>query len=166
MDLTINNRSLYALMEYHDNFGINYGKTFLMNILSAVPKGQYIFLQITGWVSDDISSAGLITKQFFDNNPNMDRIGLGTNLIGDIYISFGLFGVIVLMYLLGVFVSYSYMRAQRGDALFLLVYCILFAESIMMTRSSYLGVIRPLAWTIACAYLSGYKKIRITSSIQ
>lgn len=155
-DLTINNRSLYSLMEYHDKNGINFGKTYLMNLLSAIPKANYVFLKITGWSSDDISSGGLITKQFYDANPQLDRIGLGTNLIGDIYIAFGVFGVILLMYYMGIFVSYSYARAQSGNMKYLLIYAIMFAESIIIARSSYLGIIRPMAWTLAFAYMSGY----------
>ena len=153
-DLIINNRSLYTLMEYHDLHGVNFGKTFLMNILSVIPFAQRVFLSISGWSSDDISSGGLITRAFFEENPDMERIGLGTNMVGDIYIAFGLIGVIVLMYYLGVFISYSYRRAQNGNSKYLLIYTILFAESIIMSRSPYLGTLRPLTWILFIAYFS------------
>ena len=153
-DLIINNRSLYTLMEYHDLYGVNWGKTFLMNILSVIPFAQRTFLFISGWSSDDISSGGLITRAFFEENPDMERIGLGTNMIGDIYIAFGLIGVILFMYYLGIFVSYSYRQAQQGNSKYLLIYTILFAESIIMARSPYLGTLRPLTWILFIAYFS------------
>lgn len=153
-DLIINNRSLYTLMEYQDLYGINWGKTFLMNLLSVIPFAQRTFLSLSGWSSDDISSGGLISRTFFEENPDMERIGLGTNMIGDIYIAFGLIGVIILMYYLGVFISYSYRRAQTGNSNYLLIYTILFAESIIMTRSPYLGTLRPLTWILFIAYFS------------
>ena len=75
-------------------------------------------------MTERFTYTALITRAFFEENPDMERIGLGTNMVGDIYIAFGLIGVIVLMYYLGVFISYSYRRAQNGNSKYLLIYTI------------------------------------------
>lgn len=98
-ELVINNRSLYVLMEQKDLYGINFGQTLLMYILSVIPFMQSIFLYITGWSVSDISSAALVTELYFGDKPDKEVVGLGTNIIGDIYLSFGIIGVILLMFL-------------------------------------------------------------------
>ena len=152
-DLIINNRSLYVLMEYHDKYGINFGQTWLMNILSIIPFAQSIFLKLTGLKELDINSAALVTDLYFREN-NEDVIGLGTNLIGDIYICFGLFGVVFFMYLLGAFLSKVYMKGQKGDALYWFIYAMMFMDSIILTRSTYLTSMRPIMWGLALYYFA------------
>lgn len=152
-DLIINNRSLYVLMEYHDKYGINFGQTWLMNILSIIPFAQSIFLKITGLKELDINSAALVTDLYFREN-NEDVFGLGTNLIGDIYICSGLVGVIFFMYLLGAFLSKIFMRAQRGDMLYMFIYAMMFMDSIILTRASYLTSVRSIMWGLALYYFA------------
>lgn len=152
-DLIINNRSLYVLMEYRDKFGVNFGQTWLMNILSIIPFAQSIFLKITGLKELDISSAALVTDLYFREN-NEDVFGLGTNLIGDIYICGGLLGVVFFMYLLGSFLSKVYMKGQKGDMLYWFIYAMMFMDSIILTRSTYLTSVRPIMWGLALYYFA------------
>lgn len=151
-DLTINNRSLYVLMEYGDQHGLTYGRTMLMGALSAIPFLQSIFLKITGMNVDSISSAGLVTSLHFDiGDPS--RIGLGTNLIGDIYVSFGLIGVILLMYLFGKFLCKLNRGCQHGHMLSIIVYSMIFIDSVYLSRSSYLTCVRSITWVLAIYYI-------------
>lgn len=156
-DLTINNRSLYVLMDYYEKYGPSFGQTWLMNLLSIVPFGQSMFLKITGASLAEINSASLVTELHFRDS-DAKLIGLGTNLIGDIYLSFGLLGVILFMFLLGKFLSYSYARGIKGDMLYLFIYAMLLMDCIILTRSTYLTSIRPLAWGIALYYFAKRRK--------
>jgi len=160
-DLTINNRSLYVLMEYVDENGLTYGRTMLMGVLSAIPYLQSIFLMLTGMDSDVISSGGLVTSLQFDKgDPN--RIGLGTNLIGDIYVSFGLIGVVLLMYLLGKFLRKMNRGCHKGDILCVIIYSMIFIDSVYLSRSSFLACVRSVTWVLVIYYL--YNKFLFKSS--
>lgn len=156
-DLTINNRSLYVLMEYVDLHGISWGKSFLMHILAAFPFAQSIFLSVTGIDPSEINSALLVTYSHF-NRGDENLFGLGTNLIGDIYLGFGTPGVIILMSLLGYFVKTLYARISNGNILSILFYMILFMDVIYLPRSSYFVSVRPLVWCYVIYYFCNKQK--------
>lgn len=158
-DLTINNRSLYVLMEYADTKGFTYGTTMLMGVLSIIPFGQRIFLTLMNWPVSKISSGALVTSLYFDSSM-ADRIGLGTNIIGDVYVAFGLIGVIILMFLLGKFITWTYSKACRGSILFTLLYGMIFMDSIYFTRSSYLTSARSIAWVALIYFMFKVNKSR------
>ena len=152
-DLTINNRSLYVLMDYYEQNGPNFGKTWLMNILSVLPFAQSFFVNLTGISLRDINSASLVTDLYYKGS-SVDMIGLGTNLIGDVFICFGLFGVIFFLYSLGKLLSYVYSKGMNGDMLSLFIYAMLFMDCIILTRSTFLTSIRPILWGLALYYFS------------
>lgn len=152
-DLTINNRSLYVLMDYYEQNGPNFGKTWLMNILSIVPFAQSFFINLTGISLHDINSASLVTDLHYKGS-SVDMIGLGTNLIGDVFICFGLFGVIVFLYLLGKALAYVYNMGMKGDMLCFFIYSMMFMDCIILTRSTFFTSIRPILWGLALYYIS------------
>lgn len=151
-DLTINNRSLYVLMEHVDEKGITFGKSMLMGLLSIIPFGQRMYLLISGEPLSSISSAVLVTDLYFDASDD-ERIGLGTNIIGDVYLAFGLVGVLLLMFFLGAFVSYVYKNALCGSNLYIFIYGILFMDAIYYPRSTFLTSARALVWLYLIYYL-------------
>lgn len=161
-DLTINNRSLYVLMEYADAHGYTFGTSMLMQVLSLIPFLQSIFLIVSGMSPDDITSAGIVTRLYFEDSP-LDRIGLGTNIIGDIYVAFGMVGVIVMMFLLGKLMKSLYYQSLQGNAIAVLIYALIFMDVIYLPRSSVLGSLRPVFWTYM-AYLLSNKYLRKYSS--
>ena len=147
-DLTINNRSLYVLMEYAENSGYTYGASMLINILSVIPFAQSIFLNVTHCSLTSISSGYLVTDLYFKENLSDDIIGLGTNLVGDIYLSFGAIGVVVLFYILGSCLRKLYLRMSQGSIQSALVYALIFMNVIIYPRSGYLTPIRDVVWTL------------------
>lgn len=152
-ELIINNRSLYVLMEYYDLYGATLGRTLLMNILSVIPFAQSIFLGLTGWSEKDISSGNLVTHLHYKNVVDYERItGLGTNVIGDIYVAYGLIGVIVMMFLFG-YILKRINTSLRYNLISILIYSVLFMDVIYMTRASILVSLRNLAWTICVMYI-------------
>lgn len=152
-DLIINNRSLYVLMDYYHEFGPTYGRTWLMNILSIIPFGQSAYLSISGDSLSDINSASLVTDLHFSGTTD-DVIGLGTNLIGDIYVCFGLFGVMLFMYILGRGLSYAYYQGIKGNSIYIFIYAMLFMDCIILTRSAFFTSIRPIIWGLFLYFLA------------
>jgi len=156
-DLTINNRSLYVLMEYADQHSYTFGRTMLLQIAAVIPWGQSMLLSITGMKMQAFDSSSFVTWLYYGDQPF--EIGFGTNLIGDIYLSFGLIGVVVLMYLYGKLLKTLYNNALEGNTKATLVYGLMFMEVIFLTRAGLLTSLRPIAWTFIYYYLfNGIRK--------
>ena len=157
-DLVINNRSQYVLMEHADKKGYTYGRTNIMDILSVIPFAQTTFLYISGMSISHISSANLVTDLFFSQS-NRESFGLGTNMVGDIYVSFGVVGVILLFWGLGIFISYNYLQGINGNYSAMLIYAMIFINCIVMTRAGFFCFLRPMVWSLIIFKISNNSKI-------
>lgn len=158
-ELIINNRSLFVLIEYADKYGYSYGISLLLNILSVIPFLQSIFLNLTGWSEADINSAYLVTDLYFKHRTD-SVIGLGTNLVGDVYLCFGYIGVIVIFYLLGRLIN----KISNSDRFIHITILILFfMNAVYYTRSTLLTPIREIAW-IYVIYRLTTKRYKSNSS--
>ena len=156
-DLIINNRSLYVLTEHADKSGYSYGKTFMMNVFSIVPFAQSVIPPIIGWNINDMST-GLINTYLTYNVGDEDVIGLGTNLIGDLYYAFGLLGVIVFMGLLGALMSKAESKMYSSFG-YLLIYALFFANAVYYPRAEYFNLLRILTWSyVFYLFANGKKK--------
>ena len=157
-DLIMTNRSVYVLMEYADINGYTLGRTMIMSVLCVIPFAMSIFLYLTGLKVGDINSANLITDLYYDNTPNTQgHIGLGTNIIGDIYVAFGFIGVVILMYFMGYFIRRLYEKTSRGDIIAILLYTTIIMDAIYWPRSLYLTPLRTMAWTLLFFWLYNSK---------
>lgn len=153
-DLIINNRNLYVLMDYANTHGYTWGESMLMSFLSIIPFGQSTYLKLTGSSLSDISSGNLVTDLHYGKRYAGEEItGFGTNIFGDIYLAFGLIGVIVLMFLLGRFLRTLYQRASEGNRISVLIYALLFVDVVYSTRSTYWCFLRTIVWTYSIFYL-------------
>lgn len=153
-ELIINNRSLYVLMDYADHNGYTLGKTLLMNILSILPFFQSLFLSLTGWTNKDIGSAYLVTDLYFSER-NDDVIGLGTNLIGDIYLCYGVIGVIIMMFIFGKVINRLCYGTNRKS---IIIYALFIMNAVYYARSGILTPTREICWILFVDY---YCKKRI-----
>lgn len=73
----------------------------LLQLASIVPFMQSFILLFIPRSSLALSSSTMFTNSFMDSTQG----GMGTALIGDIYYTFGVIGVIILMFLLGYFLK-------------------------------------------------------------
>lgn len=149
-DLIINNRNLYVLYDYVQDVDVTYGLTMLSNILSPIPFLQSLFVNLTGIPDYILGSATFSTYLTLGPNPSL---GLGTNLLGDVYLSFGLFGVIILFYFLGYFINYLRQKTFKGFYFQTIVYFAMIGDCVYFCRSSYLGNLRTIIWAIVLGYL-------------
>lgn len=151
VDLTVNNRNTYVAMEYVDDEGYTWGRTMLGGPLAIIPFASHIL----GIDNRKVGSAEVLTDYSFAiNHWNREQIGLGTNIIADIYLSFGLLGVIVLMYLLGKAVNKYLCQAKRLDYYSLIVYTVIMAYGIYGVRTGLTHPCRMLVWALVIAYLN------------
>lgn len=110
--------------------------------MSIVPYLQSI---VSNFV--DFDTFATPSSRYFTWNFDSDS-GLGTNIIADIYYTFGFVGVVVLMFILGrmctVFSTYK-------NKYYFLVYIIFTGNAIFSARVEFPYVLRMLAW--GCLFL-------------
>lgn len=144
MDLIVNNRNLYVGYEYANENGFEYGKGMFYYAFSPFPFVPSI-----------------LTSLFFDSKPSelttakiiMDEseanYGLGTNMIADQYMQFGVLGVVFFMMLLGFVVGKSHYQTVKKNSLIpLIIYAFLIGYSIYLPRTTVLDPLRFLFWGV------------------
>lgn len=144
MDLIVNNRNLYTGYEYVEKNGISYGKSMYHQIFSPIPKLPSLFTQLV-FDSDpvDLSTARILTKEY------NAHYGLGTNMVIDLYMNFGIPGVAVFMFLLGLLATKFQREAYYSNNFnYMIAYVFLVALAIYMPRSTVFDPLRPIIWAI------------------
>ena len=126
-----------------------------MNICSIIPYGNTILNNAFNLSEEDTHSGyknTMITFKYDRTISSKEQfIGLGTNLIGDIYLSFGLFGVISLMSLLGYLIAKSD-NLKYQSFVWLMFYGMFFMNAIYYPRSEYFNLMRIFGWTYFLYY--------------
>jgi oligosaccharide repeat unit polymerase len=154
-DLTIPARSTYNAIEYTEQYGYTYGKTMSLGLLGVVP---FLPSLVTGGHNTEFGSAELLTDytNTVNNIPLDYRIGLGTTIIGDIYLSFGLIGVILLMYFLGRFINRYLLQTLSMKYHAIIIMAGMLANCVFLVRASYTHAVRYVLWALIIAYINKY----------
>ena len=155
-ELIINNRSLYVLMDYSDKNGLDYGYSWQLSIYSIVPFLQSFMIELFNISKEKAASVNLTTYLEFGRD-NPDAFGMGTNLIGDIYICFGTVGIIIFMSLFGRIIRNAYRKMRHSSASALLYVCF-FVFSVYYPRAMYLEPIRLIVWSFILYQLTFRKQ--------
>ncbi len=143
-ELIINNRSLYSLIGYAQENTYTFGVTLLGGILNIVPFLHSTFCNLTGIHPDFLGSA---TFNTFLESGHYRHQGLGTNAVSDIYLAFGIIGVVVGFYALGYIINWLQYNKFKSIN-YCLAYYIMVSGAVYSCRSSFLGNIRPIIWSI------------------
>lgn len=151
-ELIINNRSLYALVEYTKDNGVNYGMTLLGSLLGIVPFLAGWFIDFTGIHSDFLNSAGFNTYLV---SGHFRHQGLGTNCVADIYIAFGLVGVIVFFYLAGRVIQWLRRRSASNIYCYT-AYYVIFSGAVYIPRATFWGAFCGMARSVAILAVAMY----------
>lgn len=139
--------TLYEFVSYVDANGPTFGTNTLLHILSFIPFLQSVVVRISGI---DVTAPAYQTSSDFISNYILgeDRSwGLGTHVIGDLYYSFGFPGVILLMFAMGVVVSYLTERIiyrKQFNLLPVLFFIVLTSQSFFFSRVEYFRPVRDL----------------------
>ena len=145
-------RTLYSSLadvpRHHDYF---LGKLWIGNFLGVIPLAQKIYLKMSGAKDYELNSAGYITYLRFGSFPTS---GEGTSLIADIYLNFGLTGIIIFMFLLGRFMKRLQNELNIQENFYWIITAGIFASvSFYMGRASLFGGLRPILWGIFLSYI-------------
>ncbi len=165
-DLVVTNRDLYDTYSFVDSGMMLWGLNFIGPILAVIPFGQSLFCYLTGAKWYEMSSAAFITYQAFGEDAST---GLGTNLVGDVYLGAGVVGVFVMFYLLGYFVrkSRDKMRSSK-DVVSAVFYLTMLSNAVFICRGSYFVFFKNFVWGLVTIYIinSLYRSVQKSSSLK
>lgn len=146
------NGALYNLIDYSDRYGITWGSNILFQVIAIIPFSQTIFINIFN-INPGIYSSIIYTTNLSGSNYTS---GLGTHIVGDLYYTFGLFGVLVFMFALGYGVSllYNKILIKKSNNIYsLIAFTVLFGNSLYSVRVEYFYIARAISLSIIIVWL-------------
>lgn len=154
LDLTIPVRNTYTVFQYVDSHGFTYGESMLLGVSGVVPLMPSLVKSIFPDLQD--GSAEVLTAFTFEdlNTPEEFRIGLGTTIIADIYLSFGLLGSIFLMFGLGLYINKITQRSLSLDYYAIIMLGTMLGNAIFIVRAGYVHPLRFVVLALVLAYLN------------
>lgn len=152
-DLFICNRNLYAAFDIVDKESCTWGVSLLAPLLSPIPFLQSAIVYIFQIPADNLGSATYLSVKELGS---IRTLGLGSNIVADVYLAFGVAGFI-LFYYLGKIVVYSRYMMRKNSFIWSIVYVALLGDAIYACRSSIFGDFRLILWAILLSYIF-YKK--------
>lgn len=149
LDLIINNRNLYVLVDYGTTHSLTFLQGMLVDITSPIPGFSSLLIALTGQPIEVMHGGMLPTYLEFGTG---SAYGLGTNMIGEAYRSFGYLGVALVMFAIGALVRISYYRGRTNQYWYLL-YFLLVSHSVMYGRSPIFYDPRLVTWSLTLLFL-------------
>lgn len=123
-----------------------YGLTLAFNLIDTLPFGGRIYINVTNLPMMYTSSTYFFT--ILKKGENF-RSGVGTEIIADLYINFGVWPTLMVFLFFGYIISYfSYRAFYKKNHYHVLVYLILITTSIYVSRSIFLIPIKTIVWTL------------------
>ncbi len=126
-DFVVNAKTLYDGIDYTTVNGYMMGTSYVQYLFVFLPMGGSFFTKLLIGLDMDEVRTGYILTRFSDAT-----YGLGTNMVGDIYMNFSFIGVFVLMALLGFLVARVEIPASKYA---FYAYMALFANCIFLVRA-------------------------------
>ncbi len=152
-DFTSANGGLFYLVNFADKNGITWGSNILLQVVSVIPFMQSFIILVFGFKpgmsSSDIFTIGLNGMDYTS--------GLGTNIFGDLYYTFGLGGVIIVMFSFGWFISYLYNKIaleKRINIYMLIAMCYVFGNSLYCIRVEFFYIFRNIGLSILLFWIA------------
>lgn len=156
-ELIICNRNLYYLIQSTQEVGYTFGLTLLGSFLSMVPFLRSLFIAVTGIPEYMLNSALYNTVLSIGLYHNK---GLGTHAIADVYLCWGIVGVILIFYLYGYVITE--LKNRQDDIYFKVAYYIILSNAVYACRASIFNL-NQIVWTLLVIYfmlkMSGRRKI-------
>jgi len=148
-DLTIPSRQTYIALEYVDKHQLTFGKSMSMGVIGLAPFLPSI---LTSGKENEFSTGILLTRYTLDNLRSNSNIGLGSTIIADVYLSFGLLGVFLFMFLLGYFLNKLLINSLNYRYYSLIALSAMLANCVFVVRDSYTYPLRYVVWSLIIAY--------------
>lgn len=123
-----------------------YGTTILFDVTAIIPFGASTFVSLT-----DLPLMYQSSPNFFTiiGQGSFFTYGEGSEIIADLYINFGIYGVIITIFFFGYFISYLSVSAilkKRSKAI--IVFLILSATAVYINRANFLMPLRDVIFPL------------------
>lgn len=156
-DLLINNRNLYVIVDYVYKGDYTFGITMLSGFLSPIPFLQSFIAEAFGIPKDFMSTSSFVT--FLELGPG-STWGLGGHVVGDVYLSFGLLGTIILFYFFGYIISMANYKSY-SNIYWYIFYFVFASNSVYIGRTGLFDNMRTIIWSLLIVYfIISIKKIK------
>lgn len=143
-DFVAANGAVMFYLNHTDSHEPTYGSNILLPTVAIIPFAQSA---VTSFI--DPKDLAPVSSAFYTDYYKFD-FGLGTNMIADLYYTFGLPGVIILMYLFGTIVAYSY---KRQNIYWQSIYFILCGNSLFAPRVEYFYILRSIGFALIIIFI-------------
>lgn len=131
--------------------GFSFGFLWLSQIVGIIPFAQQLMFSWTDLSLADVSSSVLITIHTLGANAGS---GLGTSFVADIYLNFGVSGLILLSVLFGAICARMSAWLEGGGGFYRYLLAIVFASLVVyVARSSFIFQIKPMIWSVGFCWL-------------
>ncbi|AZI66583.1 O-antigen polysaccharide polymerase Wzy [Kaistella daneshvariae] len=154
LDLIANNRNTFVVIDYVNKNGFTYGESMLSPVLAPLPFAQSAVISTFDLDQDKMRSALITTKESLGE---VGSWGLGTNIVADVYLAFGLLGIIILFPLLGFLVHFS-QNNFYNSVTSLTLYSVLISYAIYLARAEYFYFFRYFIWCYLILFFSLRRK--------
>lgn len=156
-DLIINNRNLYVLVDFADQHQNTYFLSAISDISSPFP-GLFSYISDNMNVPKELIYGGALPT-FLEFGSASDW-GIGTNLVGETYVGYSYYGVVIIMFLLGYILKRTYQASSNNINAFV-IYFLLVSHAIFFPRAFYLYQPRTVVWSLLLIFIL----LRITNSL-
>lgn len=146
-ELIICNRNLYYLISSAHNVTYTYGVTLLGSFLGMIPFLRSFVMSVFGVPEYVLNSA--LYNTFMTSGPNYTK-GLGTHAVADIYLCWGIIGVIIIFYLYGYLITKF--KNNRANIYSMVVYYMIVSNAVYACRASIFNL-NSIIWTLAIIYI-------------
>ena len=156
-DRVTNNRNLYVLVDYADNVEHTYFNGMLSDITSPVP-GLFSAIANNSDLPVELMTGGALPTYLELGEDS--AWGLGTNMVGEAYLAFGMPGVIIFFFALGWIIRKT--NATKDYNIYsYVVYFLFVSHAVFYPRAPILYNPRNIVWSLIIIYFfMALRKIR------
>lgn len=148
-DLIVNDLNLFILVEYGLDNPLTWFHGMLIDIASPIPGLGSRIVEYYGEPIELLHGGDLPT--YLIVGPNQ-KWGSGTNMVGEAFRSFGIWGVGISMFLIGYVVKELYYHANRNIYCYLL-YFLFVSHAVIYPRAPLLFDPRTLTWSVLMLWI-------------
>jgi oligosaccharide repeat unit polymerase len=137
---TVGFRGTFYLVPYHYDYSL--GHYNMVGVAGVIPFTRRLILKKNEFAT---------TSDFLTNKlrGGYSTMGIGTNVVSDLYIEFGLIGVVIFMFLLGKYSLFieNKIKGKNYSIIWFILYFVSLASISEISRYTYSSPIRNCAWT-------------------
>lgn len=146
--------ALHAAVSFvPDVYPYNYGLTLLPKPFLIIPGAASLVQSLLGLNSVTANSSGLITTWVLGDNPSF---GMGSCSVADIYICFGVLGVVFVFFIWGIFIRYienGLYVTNKLSPYFVIVAFVVYSQVLYVSRESLLTTLQGIAYPLLFCFV-------------